>query len=249
MDINSKTVTFGNKVIQTRNISEASSWQNNAGKPGCFPYGFAALFILAGLNGFAMTAQAGLGGTGIAAAIICIAIGGYIIWMCTKWRPTYELQIQTNAGRETALASKDSAFIDQILGRLHRAMAEPQSATNYHVNVDAKTIQENRIDVSHSAGVNVIGGNAQESPQSAAVSGATIAEVSELIELVRASQADNRDELRGLLEDVRNHLAGGAKSKEEAKTSWQRFVQGMGTLSDIGGNLWSLVSKVSAALG
>ncbi|HVY84076.1 MAG TPA: DUF6232 family protein [Caulobacterales bacterium] len=237
MDINSKTVAFANKIIQTRNISEASSWKDEKGKPGIGVYILAGILILAGLGAL---------GSNFLITLILVAVGAAIIWGCMQWKPTYELQLQTNAGKVTALSSKDEAFIDDILQRIHRAMAEPNSTANYHVNVDAKTIQENKVTVSNSTGVNVVGGDATSTTQTAVVSGATLADVSNLIEIVRSSSAANREELQSQLEDVRNFMAGGGKSKEDARLSWQKFVGGVGALSSAGASVWDLVGKVSS---
>lgn len=236
MDISSKTVTFANKIIQTRNISEASSWKNESGKPGWGVYALGIIFLLVGL---------GVAGSNLMVAAVGVGLGALIIVGCLRWRPTYELQLQTNAGKVTALTSRDEGFIEEILSRIHMAMSEPDSSKSYHVNVDAKTIHEGSVSVSASSGVNVVSGDSSNVQQSNVVGGPSLADISELIEIVRSSGAENRHELQVLLEDVRNFMAGGATSREEARSAWESFVKDVGSMSAVGGSLWDLVGKIS----
>jgi hypothetical protein len=54
--------------------------------------------------------------------------------------------------------------------------------------------------------------------------------------------------MKQLLSDVRMYLAGAGKSKEDAKSSWDQFVERLGKAADVTDDIWSLVVKIGTAV-
>lgn len=229
MIITSRTVSFDNTVIQTSNISEASTYKKvPKGRIAGFIFG-----VLAILFGGALVVEPGAGGYGFA----ILAFGLFLFVSAIFRRTRFELHLQTNAGKVTAISSSDRKFIHDVVEKIREAMTHQQSNVAYTVNVDNKTINEgNRTTIDGSANVNVVGGDASNVNQSNVSNG--LSDVSELIALVDTSDAGNKDELKALLEDVRIHLAGGETSREQASASWRTFAAQVGAIALTGGNVW-----------
>jgi hypothetical protein len=196
---------------------------------------------------FNLSRQIGHGYVLVAGSLIT-GSGMFLAWPLVAG-PKYSLILQTSAGKVTALQSKDLKFLQAVQGRIREVINASGEVSTYSINVDNKTIQEgNKVHVSDSQGVNVVGGAATNVSQTAEVHGAAMKDLTALIaQLDSLGQADTQ-EMKQLLSDVRMYLAGAGKSKEDAKSSWDQFVERLGKAADVTDDIWSLVVKIGAAV-
>ncbi len=143
-----------------------------------------------------------------------------------------------------------STFAFRVKSILEEAMKAPDAAT-YNINRTEMTvdkIEANTTTVSHSPGANTIGGNASQVNQTSNVVAISqgLQDISALIGLVEASNTANAAMMKAYLETVRSNLAGGSRSKEEAKSAWASFVDQAGSLAQTGTNVWDLVARVGS---
>jgi hypothetical protein len=183
-------------------------------------------------------------------AAVAYGLGLVVRGLAEILRPLkHQLVLQTSAGKVTALQSKDLQFLQAVQERIREVINASGEVSTYSINVDNKTIQEgNKVHVSDSQGVNVVGGAATNVSQTAEVHGAAMKDLTALIaQLDSLGQADTQ-EMKQLLSDVRMYLAGAGKSKEDAKRSWDQFVERLGKAADVTDDIWSLVVKIGAAV-
>jgi len=174
--------------------------------------------------------------------------------LMAKLREWFQLAILTNAASSYKLIIQVENVEDawnfalQVKECIEAAMEAPDAAT-YSINIAEQKIEKveaNTTTVSHSPGANTIGGSATNVNQTSnvVVVAQGLQDISALIGIIETSNAQNAAMLKTHLETVRSTLAGGARSKDEARSAWSQFVEHAGSLTDAGNNVWELVARV-----
>jgi hypothetical protein len=73
-------------------------------------------------------------------------------------------------------------------------------------------------------------------------------DITELMAIVERMAKANSAALNVQLAIVQAHLAGGAKSKADAKAAWSHFVEHVGTIAKAGSNVFELVARIAALM-
>lgn len=148
MDITPHTISFGNHVIQTKNIATATV-VNDENREN----------FINGMGFFSVVAI-GAGLYFIKDFAILIAVGIALATLAYFLGYRYDLVISTGDGKVTALRSSNKSFMEKVLDRIKQAMTTNDPSFSYHVNVDGlKIVEGNEVNVSGSEGAQVAGGN------------------------------------------------------------------------------------------
>jgi hypothetical protein len=159
-----------------------------------------------------------------------------------------KLDILTNAASTFRILHKDLTFLHALKTAIEDAMQHADNSVSYTIDkVEQKIerIEANTTNVAHSPGANVIGGSANNATQTTSVTVQGLQDISALMALVQASNAVEAEMMRQQLDIIRQHLAGGAGSKETAKAAWERFVAHVGSIAHAGASVWDLVARIS----
>lgn len=98
--------------------------------------------------------------------------------------------------------------------------------------------------IGSSQSITVVGdGNKIE--QTAISTSKNLQDIDALIAIVHASDAENARILTEHLKVVRNSLAGGRQTGDDARSAWSKFLEHVGTLANSGNNVWDLVARIA----
>ncbi|MEA2878934.1 MAG: hypothetical protein QOF14_4130 [Hyphomicrobiales bacterium] len=161
---------------------------------------------------------------------------------------TYELQLLTNAATSFRIVHKDEKFLLRLKNAIEEVMQRGDNSVIYHVNIAEQKIdriEANTTNVSHSPGAAVVGGSATNVSQSTKVTIQGLQDVDALLKIVQNSSSENREFFRYHLKIVQQYLSG-ARSREEAKSSWVKFVEHVELIANSGNNVWELVARVGS---
>lgn len=191
-----------------------------------------------------------LGGTG--GFFLGAIVGAGIAWFIERnnLNPPYQLQLLTNAATSFRIVNNDEAFLLRLKTAIEEVMHRGDNAVTYTIHIAEQKIERieaNTTHVSHSPGAAVIGGSAVRVNQSTNVTGLAIQDILTLMEIVQRSNHAHKDFFEYHLDTVRRFLDGQC-SKEEAKTSWAKFIQHAGQIADAGNNAWELIGRIGAIL-
>jgi hypothetical protein len=168
-----------------------------------------------------------------------------------EYTKIYELLVTTNSGSEFFFLSSDVQYLHRVKETLEESIRMIDTKASYYFNIKAHRIEKidaNVNNVTNSPGAAVIGGQAMNVTQSTNVTIHGMQDVSQLISLVEQSNSVNKANMKECLETIRDHLAGGVSTKAQAKTAWQEFVVGVGSLAGAGNHIWELVGRVASLL-
>jgi hypothetical protein len=232
----------GNVSFQIRNI--ASLFVNQ--EESKFSFGpFLAFPLVVGIV-FAFLLQSAGG------FIVGAIIGAGIAWFIERnnLNPPYQLQLLTNAATSFRIIDKDQEFLLKLKTAIEEVMHRGDNAVAYTINIAEQKIERieaNTTHVSHSPGAAVIGGSAFRVNQSTNVAGLGTQDIIALIEIVQRSDHTHKDFYEYHLDTVKRFLEGQC-TKEEAKTSWAKFLQHASQIAGAGNNAWELIGRIGALL-
>lgn len=191
-------------------------------------------------NGFALSVFIAALAVGILISVWCVSV--------IQDKQLLKLDILTNAASTFRILHKDVKFLHALKTAIEDAMQHADNSISYNINkVQQKIerIEANTTNVAHSPGANVIGGSASKATQTTNVTAQGLQDITALIALVQASNAAEAQMMRQQLDIIRQHLAGGAGSKETSKAAWERFVAHVGSIAHAGAGVWDLVARIS----
>ena len=160
--------------------------------------------------------------------------------------PKYELALITNAATSFRLLSNDEQFLVRVKSAIESAMHDPEGV-HLEFNIAEQKIEkvESIVNtVTNSPGANFIGGDAQYVNQTTNVAQG-LSDISQLLSIVERSNREDVAQIKANLEVVRNHLAGGIKTKPEARQAWTEFVDKMGSIAHVDTAIWDLVARTA----
>ncbi len=200
-------------------------------------HGIKAVIIIALIAGVLAAGGTQNPVVGLIAGGAVLAIGIGIILSNQK----QELVLLTNAATSFKLIHWDRSFLLWIKRTIEEAMLAPDARI---YNID---MTQQKINVSGSPGTNIIGGDAVNSAQTSNVSVVQqgLQDIAEFAQIVEAANVSQKELIVEQLAIIRNFLAGGTKTKPEAKAAWQSIVEHAGALAGAGSKVWELIGRVS----
>jgi hypothetical protein len=240
------SLVAGNISFQIRNIASLSV-SALPPKESSITLGTFVAAAIVGALVFGVGSQSSGGATG--GAIIGLAIVA-VFYFRSSSPPDHQLQLLTNAATSFRILHKDEQFLLRLKQAIEEVMQRGDNSVAYHVNIAEQKIdrlEANTTHVTHSPGAAVIGGSAANVQMSTNVVVQGLQDVDTLLRIVEQSNIQNGEILRAQLQTVQQYLAG-AKSKEEGKSSWAKFVQSAGSVAKAGNNVWELVARIGALL-
>jgi hypothetical protein len=156
IEIEKYIMSVGNKVIQLRNVTEASISRDRSYSLldhwGYTIVAFGGIFIVGGTV-FVVADKPS--DQAAAFSIILAFFGAWVVWR--NGRPKYGLLLETSAGSMIAFISRNKELMDQVHSKIKYAMSHPNENINYRIitnNVIGSKVK------------NFIGGDADNSKQS-----------------------------------------------------------------------------------
>lgn len=159
-----------------------------------------------------------------------------------------------NRAREhVAPLAQQAAQVAGDVARRGRAMAEERMAAMRERGLDGQQppqVNANTVTVNGAApGAMIAGGAMSISDSRITTQGSVVNDFDSVMNVLQRENAAHKDQIIEYLRPVRDHLAGGGTSRDEAKTRWGWFAaQAAAALSGIDGVL-TLIERVTRALG
>ena len=236
------SLVAGKISFQIRNIASlmVSTLESSI---GCGPFAAGAI-----IGAIALGVISQSGGGAVVGAIAGLGIAAFLLR--DSFGPKYQLQLLTNAATSFRIIHKDEQFLLRLKGALEEVMQRGDNSIAYHVNISEQKIdrlEANTTHVSHSPGAAVVGGSATNVTLSTSVAIQGLQDIDALMRIVEQSNHENRDFFEAHLQIVQQYLAG-ARTRDEAKSSWAKFVQHAGLIAKAGNNVWELIARIGGAL-
>lgn len=181
-------------------------------------------------------------GRAILSVLIGAAFAATVFYHLYKEYRRYQLTLLTSAASSFRIVGRDEAFLNRLKLAIEDVMHQGDRAPTYRINIGDQKIEANTTNISGSPGAIV---NAGSGTQEVSIVSQGLSDVSALIGLVEASNAQNAAFLKEQLEVVRSHLSGGRHGKADAKAAWERFTEQVGTIANAGAGVWNLVASLA----
>ncbi len=231
LTIQNGSLVAGDISFQIRNIASLLVKEQDI-------HGIKPLIIVSIIVGLVAAGGAQNPAIGIIACIALLVIGLGILNSMQE----QELVLITNAATSFKLIHRDREFLLKIKNVIEEAMLSQDGSSTYNIDMT-----QQKINVSHSPGANVVGRDAVNSPLTSNVSIVQqgLSDIAELAHLVQSANVPQKEIIMEQLAVIRNHLAGGVKTKPEAKAAWQSIVEHAGALAGAGTKVWELIGRIS----
>lgn len=72
-----------------------------------------------------------------------------------------------------------------------------------------------------------------------------LTDLTALMSIIETSNSRNAEYMKSQLDIVRSHLTRGTHKDPAAKAAWERFTQQVGTISNAGAGVWTLVANIA----